>query len=356
MTKKQITRAVAFFLVLMCMFCFLSDVFENKSNRRNTTSVRTYYSLERDTLDVALLGTSGIDRYWLASKAYEEQGLATFALSTNHFPSWIMMPMIKDIVRKHKSLKLLVVDMRPFTTTYTGSGIDKYENRARICTEALPFFSLARFEAINRALKTINENVEGASRFDISYFFTFIKHHSRWTEKDFDLYDEVEYKISDYMGAYMHKYFSLKTMDEPIATSVSDARSPLDLVCLENLYELFNYFEKQTFEVLFLNTPHSQSRLETRRINYLCDILDENGYKYLNCNLDGTVYDLKNDFYNAEHMNYYGAEKFTNEFANYLVKHYGFSDHRGDGRYYQWEGTYDNIRKTVAGWEEKRKS
>lgn len=351
MTKKQIARAVAFFLVLMCMFSFLSDVFENSSNRRNTTPVRTYYSLERDTLDVAVLGTSGIDRYWLAAKAYEEQGIASYALSLNHFPAWFMLPMVKEIVRKHSSLKLLVIDMRPFTASYTGEGVEKYENRARIGTEALPFFSLARLEAIDRTLRTISENVEGESRFDLSYFFSFIKHHTRWSEKGFNVYEETEYKISEYMGAYMHKYFSLKTMDEPITTEESDARSPLDKVCLENLYELFDYLKNQSFQILFLNTPHSQSRLETRRINFLCDILDKEGYRYLNCPLDESIYDLKNDFYNAEHANYYGAEKFTNEFTYYLTQNYEFADRRADSRYYQWEGTYANIKKQVAEWE-----
>ena len=356
MTKKQIARVVAFCMVMICMFLFLSDVFQNRTNRRSLTSTRTYYSLEKDTLDVAVLGTSGIDRYWLAAKAFEEEGIASYAFATNHFPSWFILPLAKDFSRRHDDLKLLVIDMRPFTASYTGAKLERFEERARIGSEALPVFSRTRFEAINRSLKIISENVEGASRFDLSYYFTFIKHHSRWSEDDFDLYNEIEYKTSEYMSAYMHSYFSVTTVEEPVTTVKTDKRSPIDAVCLENLYELFDYFEKQDYEVLFLNTPHSHSQLEAERINYLCDVLDKEGYKYINYDLDESIYDLKNDFYNPEHANYYGAEKFTDVFADYLLKNYELTDRRGDERYYQWEGTYANMKSSIAKWAAKRNS
>ena len=353
MTKKQLVRVVSFVLVLICCFCFLSDVFQNGSNRRNTTPIRTYYNLERDTLDVVLLGTSGIDRYWLASKAYEEQGLGSYALAFNHFPAWLVKTMAKDVIKKHKDLKLLVIDMRPFTASYVGAKSNRFENRIRIVTEALPFFSTARFEAIDRSLKVFSENVEDVNRFDLSYFFNFIKHHSRWTEDDFDVYNEVEYATSEYMGAFIHKSYSLRGMDAPVTTFETDERYPLDGVCLEYLYELFDYLDEQEYEVLFLNTPHAQSETEAMRMNSLCDILDKEGYNYIRYELDSNLFDLQKDFYNPEHMNYYGSEKFTAVFEKYLADHYEFADRRGDERYYQWEGTYNNIKKTITKWEAK---
>ncbi len=353
MTKKQITRAVAFFLVLMCMFCFLSDVFENAPNRKNTIPIRTYYSLERDTLDVALLGTSGIDRYWLAAKAYEERGIASYALANNAFPSWLLLTMAKELERKHDGLKLLVVDMRPFVVNHIDGSPVKFENRARSLTEALPFFSLARLEAINKLLELRSETFEGENRFDLSLFFTFIKHHSRWSEEDFDLCEEIEYETSPYMGAYIHKSASIRTVDKPLTTYISEERSELDPICLQDLYELLDYFKEQDFEVLFINTPHSQNEREAKRMNTLCDILVKEGFKYLDCALDGRIYDLQKDFYNTGHVNYYGAEKFTAWFINYLDKNYEIPDRRGDKKYSQWEGTYGNIRKTIENWEKK---
>lgn len=354
MTKKQLTRAVAFFLVLMCMFCFLSDVFENKPNRKNTVPLRTYYSLERDTLDVALLGTSGIDRYWLAAKAFEENGMASYALANNAFPSWLLLTMAKELERKHDGLKLLIVDMRPFVVNHVNGSLNKFENRARSLTEGIPFFSIARFEAINKVLKLRSEIFEGESRFDLSFLFTFIKHHARWSEEDFDIYAETEYELSPYMGAYIHKGSSIKTLDQPLTTVITDRREELDPVCLDDLYELLDYFKNQDFEVMFINTPHSQNEQEAKRINTLCDILTEKGFRYIDCALDEKLYDLQNDFYNTGHVNYYGAEKFTAWLTGYINENYDIPDRRADERYSQWEGTYDNIKKSIAKWEKSK--
>ena len=356
MIKKQALRAVGFLLVMLTMFCFLSDVFENGSNRTNTYKARTYFELKEDTLDVAFLGTSGIDRYWLAPKAYEEKGIASYAFGVNGYPAWLMLPMVKEFARSHDTLKLLVLDMRAFTASYSGAGKGRYETRARTTIDALPFFSAARLGCINKTLEIISENVEGESRFDLSYFFTFINYHSRWSEEDFDIYEEIEYQTSPYMGAFIHKSLSIRPSPKDIVTSVTDERMALDPICLETLYELFDYFETQDFEVLFLNTPHEQSERDTKRLNTMCDILDEKGYNYLYCDLDEEMYDLKYDFYNPDHVNYYGSEKFTDFLMDYFEGRYEFPDRRGDERYSQWEGTYDNVKKTIAKWEAEKKA
>ncbi|MBE6786439.1 MAG: hypothetical protein E7538_09470 [Ruminococcaceae bacterium] len=356
MTKKQLFRAVVFALVLLCMFTFLSDVFQNGSNRASTYKTRAYFELEEDTLDVAFLGTSGIDRYWLASKAYEEQGIASFAFATDGYPAWLMLPMVKDFARRHDTLKLVVLDMRAFTATYTGADAERYEVRARTFAEALPFFSLTRLDTISKTLEVISENVEGEDRFDLSYLFTFIKYHSRWSEDDFDPYAETEYKVSPYMGAFIHKKLSIRPSPKKVTTVVTEKRQAIDPVCLEALYELLDYFETQDFEVLFLNTPHEQNARDTRRLNTLCDILDEEGYNYVYCDLDESIYDLQNDFYNPDHVNYYGSEKFSERFISYLKQNYDLPDRRGDERYSQWEGTYDNVKTAIAKLEAAKKA
>lgn len=356
MTKKQLLRAVSFFLAVLCMFTFLSDIFENKSNRASTYKTRTYFDLEKDTLDVAFLGTSGIDRYWLAAKAYEEQGIASFAFSTDGYPAWLMLPMVKDFVRRHDTLKLVVLDMRAFIGTYEGIKAESYEARARMLTEALPFFSLVRFDTVNRAMKVISENVEGKKRIDLSYIFTFIRHHSRWSEENFDVYKELEYKTSPYMGAFIHKKLSIRPSPKPVTAVVTDERMPLDPLCLEALYEMLDYCKSQNLEVLFLNTPHEQNSRDSKRLNTLCDILDKEGCNYVYCHLDEKIYDLHKDFYNPDHVNYYGAEKFSSRFIKYLKANYDLPDRRDDARYHQWEGTYSNVKQAIAKLEALNKA
>lgn len=352
MTKKQFLRVVAFSLVLVCMFVFLCDLFENGESRLASPKIRTYYDLEDNTLDMAMVGTSGIDRYWLAPKAYDERGLASYALASDGVPSWLLLPLIKDITRKNEDLKLLVIDMRPFVGSYSGQELTKFDIRARYTIDSLPFFSLARFESINRVLELTSENFEDASRFDISYLVNFIRYHSRWSEDGFSINDELDASTSEYMGAFIQKSLSLRPMAKPAVAEPTDRREALDPICMENLYELFDYLSQQDYEVLFLKTPHGHKEYKTARFNELCDILDKEGYNYLNCDLDPEIYDAKNDFYNADHVNYYGSEKFTEWFTDYIYENYELPDHRGDDRYYQWEGVYDKIKETISHWED----
>lgn len=352
MTKQQFFRVVAFLLVLASMFVLLCDLFENHENAIVEPRFDAYYDLEEDTLDLAFVGTSGMDRYWVAPKAYEEYGIASYSLSSNANPAWFIKIFIKEIEKHQKNVKLLVVDMRPFVVDYVDAEKRVFDIKSRRVIDALPFFSQARFEAINKALEVISENFEDTSRFDISYFINFIRYHSRWSEDNFSIEKELNNDPSEYMGTYLYKSLSLRTMDQPIPVYETDARAALDPISEEALYEVLDYLVDKDYEILFLNTPHSQKKLETERMNTVRDILEERGFKYLDCPVDPEVYDLQNDFYNTGHVNYYGSEKFTAWFTDYIYENYELPDHRGDDNYYQWVGTYDKVKETIAHWED----
>ena len=259
MTKKQLVRAVAFMLVLASMFVLLSNLFENGSNRTNSIRVNSYFNLEKDTLDVAFIGTSGFDRYWLTPKAFEEYGIASYVLASNGNPTWYLKSEVKDIERRHENLRLMVIDMRPYGVNYVNQKLERYDSRARSFIDTLPFFSRLRFETINTTLKLIGENVEGASRWDLSYFFPFIKCHTRWSEDNFDIKKELEEPLSQYMGAFIHKSLAIRKMKQPVTTYISDKRMALDPICERDLHDLLDYLETRDYEVLFLNTPHDQT-------------------------------------------------------------------------------------------------
>ena len=72
MTKQQITKVVAFCLIVCIMLLCLCDLFEHNNLSNYSRRIHTYRTLEEDTVDAVFLGTSGVDRYWIAAKAYEE--------------------------------------------------------------------------------------------------------------------------------------------------------------------------------------------------------------------------------------------------------------------------------------------
>ena len=65
--------------------------------------------------------------------------------------------------------------------------------------------------------------------------------------------------------------------------------------------------------------------------------------------------DLKTDFYNPGHLNFYGATKFTSIFADYLIENYGLEDKRNQEHVKEhWDGVHDRLLEKIAELEEAR--
>lgn len=352
MTKKQIIRTVAFLLVVSLLLLTLCDLFEYE-NSYISERIETYQDLPKNTVDAVMVGTSGIDRYWITPKAYEEYGITAYPLSSDGMPSWMIKVMLKEAT-KNQSPQLAIIDMRAFLITYK-EGSHKFDAAARRVIDGLDFFSFTRFEAINTTLKLrMKTGDEEAERFDPSYFFSFVKYHSKWEEDGFS-FSELENPESLSLGFLMHSGASVKRQGEDIRTVKTNEKMELDPICEEVLYDLLDYLKKQDYKVLFLDTPHCHSKTEAKRMNTMCDILESEGFAYLVCDVEDGQYDLKEDFYNDGHVNYYGAEKFTAWFGEYLSNSYDFPDRRLDEKCDEdWIGVYDYIKEGIKVFEDAK--
>lgn len=349
MKKSRFIRSVVFILLVGVLLYGLCDMFEH-NNDYIIQRFNTYDSFDENTVDVAFIGTSGMDRYWIAAKAFEESGITAYSFSSDATPSWLYMSLLKQVTKK-QSPKLVIFDMRPFLNTYKKGKINDTASRRVI--DSLDFFSLSRFDAIDRSLEVLSEYNDDISRYDASYFLSFIKYHNMW--EDSASFDELKDPESDYLGFFIHDTLTTKSADGVEKKPATDERLPLDELCLSQLNELLDYVETQDYEVLFLDTAHTYKENEQERLNTLCDILDERNIKYVINTLDEDMYDFDTDFYNSRHVNYYGAEKFTAWFRDYLLENYDLPDHRDDENCKSWYGVYDNIKDKVASLEKKDK-
>ena len=82
-----------------------------------------------------------------------------------------------------------------------------------------------------------------------------------------------------------------------------------------------------------------------KRLNEAVDIVRDRGYTVLNFNTEEMInevgIDWDKDFFNANHTNVAGAEKFSLYLADYIKEHYDIEDHRGDPEYKSWEESYE---------------
>lgn len=356
MNKKQIVRTIVFFILLFGMLIVLCDLFEYKISNISRRYEK-FKDLEDDTVDAVFVGSSGVDRYWIAAQAYEDYGMTVYPISSEGANSWLIKNLIVEAVSRQNP-KLILIDSRPFTTTDPSENISLAETRARRITDMLPFLSLNRLDAVNRTMKYMHEIDPESSRWTPSYYFSFIRFHNKWSDETFT-FDELNENNAKYLGYYLYEGSSIKKRSKSGTYEFTNERLPLADVNLKALNELLEYIEENNINVLFVDTPYPVKEEGCARRNTFYDILDEHGIGYINYNtpemLDVHMLDGAADFYNSNHVNYYGATKFTTWFSEYLNENYDFVDHRNDEAVKKdWDGVNDLIKKRIKTFEKNK--
>ena len=95
----------------------------------------------------------------------------------------------------------------------------------------------------------------------------------------------------------------------------------------ENLIDLLSFCKQNNLDVLFVNFPRIQTNISEEtlgRSNAIEEIISTYNYDYLNfvTNIDCSAVLKSSDFYNSEHLNIEGQEKFTRFFGNILCQEY----------------------------------
>ena len=350
MGKKRLIRAVVFCAIAAIGLYFLCDLFETKTTHMSQR-MDLYHAQEKNTVDGVIVGSSGVDRFWVAAQAFEDYGMTVLPLSTDGISSWLMLDMVKEAFR-NQSPKLVIIDGRCFVRDPRDPDID-IDVVSRRVIDILPFFSSNRLEAIQRTKRVLKAaDPESQPALDISYFFSFIRFHGMW-EGDELTFDSVGSDPSKYLGMYMNKGAAIT--NEIDLSEGTDERIPLDDISEEYLRELIDYLKGKDCEVLFLITPHEATRPEyLARYNSVQDIVESEGIPcmfYTSKELMaqyGDYFDEKTDFYNSGHTNYVGAKKFTTIFAEYLHENYDLPDHREDERCAEWFEAREHMEKRYA--------
>lgn len=359
MTKKEFGRCIAFCLVVCIVLIALCDLFELENNRNMDKRFTTFRNLNKDTVDAVWIGTSGVDRYWIPGKAYEEHGITLYTLSSDAMPTWLFINMIEEIYT-YQNPQLIVVDMRAYGQSNTSAST--MDVRTRRAMDAMAFLSPNRIKTAFTAMRVIHETIEGQPRFNLSLLLSYVKYHTMWKEEDYSIDDHWGNKEHDYLGYHMNvDQTPVRTKMEKVPRD-KEIYEELDPLAKSSLYDLLEYAEANHIELLFVDTPQFKGEREMGRSAALVKLLEEEGVNYINyCETDreGNFVNcpglsVEEDFYNEGHVNFYGAEKITDLLATYLEEHYEFPDRREDAAVQeQWDGNYAEIRQQVEAWTEE---
>lgn len=355
MTKKQLLRCVAFLMVFCVMILALCELFDQENYEAHERRYRKYWDLEENTVDALYVGTSGTDRYWIGAKAYEEYGMTVYPVTFPSCPVWLIPDILEDAMR-YQDPQLILLDMRSFTQNC--DSVTTLRVRGSRVIDSMEFFSPVRFRAACRTAELIHRTDETQSKWDISFHLPFVMRHSSW-EQDYLFQLNVGNHKDPYLGFYTSKWMVVYAEEQEYQEYDRDVSQPLDPVAEQYLYETLDYIREHDLDVVFVDSPKSYKDFEMARSNTVRMILEEEGVPCLifNSEEDNGGYtidlDLKKDYFDRNHVNYYGAEKFTDALAAYLNDHFDLPDRRNEEAVKKdWDGVYGSLLEAVREFEQ----
>ena len=358
MTRKQIISSIGFVLASCVVLYLLCDLFELKNTTNFAKRFATYRDLKEDTVDVVMVGTSGIDRYWINAKAYEEYGITSYPLSTGNQPAWLCEYLIKEAYA-YQDPELLVIDMRGFLQDNV-SDVEMDVNARRVLDVMGPL-SVQRVQAGLKTMDVLHDTFEDKPAFNIEYLLSFVKFHEDWSNRSYSVEKNLFDRQHPYLGFYVNKDNSIRKRPREKVVYDSNHYEALDPLAEQAFYDVVECLKDKDSKVLFMISPKFLTPLEMGRLNTLIDLVEKEGMDYVNfCETDENGdflydfgFDLQSDFYDIGHTNYYGAEKFSSVFGAYLNENYDLPDRRNDADVKErWDGVYDEIKNRIPELEE----
>jgi hypothetical protein len=336
-----VLRALCFCVAALVMLSFLTLVFEPNSD--DTKTRKSFYAEKPYSLDMVCIGGSVCWMGWAPYEAWHFAGLASYTYGLSALDSFYVLPILKEVLA-HQSPNLLMIDLRPFQ--YNGIRPKKKETGLMLLS-TMPLLSPNRYEVAIKAYRNA-DNLTEMDTID-TFLFDLMRYHTNWAKLNGD---SIRWAIPG-RSVYNTKGFRILTGQAyfPLydRSSVTDTE-PVDPRGEADLRELLAYLKAHNQKALFLVVSYQETIQERMQYNYLAEIIRSEGFDYLNANDFNArmALDDETDLFNENHLNLFGAEKFTRTVAEYLKAHYALPDHRSDPAYGDWETGYRDWEKIAT--------
>ena len=327
---KPILTIISFSLVLCVLLYMLTYLAKPVTD--NLERNEGFYSEKADSMDMVYIGGSASFVYYMPLTAWEKYGIVSYDYGSHTMQPELYKTMITEIL-KTQSPKLIIVDARAF----------QYRDKENIDSQPpgeVPYRNmLTGMHLSKNKIDFINENV--GTRIDdqkTSYYFDLIKYHSHVF--DFER-KNIEMMFGQYKDKYNGFHFVQKYAKIEQYDYRTDEKKPVSKDTEEILYDLLDYMDSTGIDYLFVVSPYAEKKEHKMTFNYVEEIIESRGYEFLDCNehTEEMNLDYSLDLYNDNHVNVYGAEKFTDYISEYIMEKYSVPN-RKDDEYYSFMNTY----------------
>ena len=340
-TRQRLRRLIAFLVmaVLVCALLVpLTYLFRNTGyERSHITGIK-----REGPLDMVYIGGSAAFVFWQPLKAWNDCGFTSYNYATNSIDLENIRFYIREVLKTHRP-ELFVIGIRsaaywdyPVNDTALRNGADSMDislNRMAFVYDYLHKHSFSGEEKDAMSPELL--------KYRLPYYLELMKYHSNYDA----LSSEANWLAIGNRGSAENKgwewIYKHKAIDTP-SGFVTDELAELPEPELRTLRELMDFCKAEGLKVLFAVCPYSISREDYAKYNTVKAIAEEYGFGFFNANdcLDDMGIDFATDFYNPDHVNCFGAEKYTAYLEKYITEHYNLPDHRSDAAYASWDAAF----------------
>lgn len=316
--RLYIRRSVAIVVLITVLFSICNGYMRCTRKGVKGPFPALYSYVKDNTIDVLCVGSSHVFCNINPLQMFEDYGIAAYDFAGSAQSMRISYYSILDILKKHNP-KVIVLDTYAVVveeSCYTDAIIDS--NLMTMPINRLKYMAYKDMEASNW----------------MAGFFEFPITHTRYNELSGISFTEEH---DDFLG---YEYYTLINPQEEIFDPllVQDASFPYPKA-EEYLRKTIELCQKQGISIVLVNAPYpAASEEELRKYNYVAGIAEEYSIPFLNgCTAAEEIgIDYATDCMDSNHLNCYGAAKYTKWIEEYLVANYDLEDQRNSNDHEYW--------------------
>ncbi len=358
MKKSLLTSIISTLLIIVMIVSFVQiSYFVRPCYRGNENDVIwEFYKQPKNSFDAVYVGGSACYVYWEPLRAWNRHGFTSYNFASDTIPPQSIENYIKE-VSKTQTPKLWIIDLRPFQY---GNELYDLDPTALNMYHKVPIkngvdhmkYSLNRLDLINKSVPKLRDK--------ISYCFDFEMYHPLLKK---DIIKEISgsgqriknssYSDDNIQGKFLpesYKGFKFIVMTKTVtlrdnSSVTEECRLPDELDSIFS--DLLDYCSGIQGKVLFVVHSYCETEQHKKLYNYMEKAIVKSGLDYIDLNdfNDKISFDPNMDFYNDNHVNVFGAEKYTDFLSDYIAKKYNLPDKRNSDGYSEWDNDFAEFEK-----------
>ncbi len=318
--KKIFAKAVVFAAIFVAILFGITKIFTAKFTDNNCQSYTAaqLYELDKDSVEVAISGSSQAVFCVNAMELYDKYGISAYGTGSPNQPILASLGWLREL-NKTQDIKVAVLDTSQLFEEVP-------ESFYRQTLDTMHFSS--------NKLDIVRQHIAESDTADdlMSYLFPIIKYHDRWEDLE---KQDFTFSTADspmYMGTRMADYVYSFDNYEDLMDNEKINNESLDMIDYQKagLEKYAAYCKENGIELVLIKTPKEDwTETKDKKTQQLADEL---GVTYINYASKewGEKLGLNyySDFKDPQHLNVRGADKVADALGAYLSKTYNLTDFR----------------------------